>query len=218
MALERDAKNLRRGFRVAGLGRNRYRVEVTLQPQRVKDRINAVIEIRNQAHLKPALAQRGQQHRGVAIAGPVRRVGEKSEQRVEVGVEVGEVAKTGERGSHQPRPPFALQLAQPRRLMTAAESETGRRRERASEGIHHQPLVGLYSEAPRNFRIAQPGRLASMKDRTGRVEIYHPQHFVRFVLTLARGLTSRYSRPRMKRRSNADHPFSTRLLPLTSFP
>src|SRR5882672_2795635 len=102
MALERDVKNLRRGFRVTGLGRNRYRVEVTLKPQRVEDRVNAVVEIRDQAHLKPALAQRCEQRRRVAIAGPVRRVGEKSEQRVEVGVEVGEVAETGERGSHQP--------------------------------------------------------------------------------------------------------------------
>src|ERR1700686_3746181 len=97
MAIERDAKNLRRGFRVAGLRRNRYRVEVTPKPQRVEDRVNAVIEIRNQAHLKSALAQRRKQHRRVAIAGPVRRVGEKSEQCVEVGVKVGKVAETGER-------------------------------------------------------------------------------------------------------------------------
>src|SRR5580700_11785128 len=123
MALEREAKNLRRGFRVASLGRNRYRVEVTPKPQRVEDRVDAVVEIRNHAKPKSALVQRRQQHQRVAVTDPVRRVGKKSEQRVEVGVEVGEGPQTREGGSHQPIPPFALQPAQQRRLLTRAEGE-----------------------------------------------------------------------------------------------
>jgi hypothetical protein len=88
------------------------------------------------------------------------------------------------------------------------------------EGIHHQPLVGLHSEAPGDFRVTQADRLAGMEERPGCVEKYYPQHLVRFILcdSFQGSPQEPYNRPRMKRRSSANHPLSTRPLPLTNFP
>ena len=135
-----------------------------------------MVEIGNHAQRQSVLAQPCEHRFRCGVANPIRRVGEEGEQRVEVGLELREMTDIRERCSHQLPPPFAFQPAQLCGLVAWTEGESRRSAERAPEGIDHEALVGLDSEAPRDSRIAQPGRLAGMKERTGRVKKCRSQH------------------------------------------
>src|ERR1700676_3972180 len=129
------AKNFLRWLGVAGLGRDRYRVEIAAKLESLEDAVDAVVEIGNHAQRQSVLAQPCEHRFRCGVANPIRRVGEEGEQRVEVGLELREMTDIRERCSHQLTPPFAFQSAQLCGLVAWTEGESRRSAERAPEGI-----------------------------------------------------------------------------------